>query len=62
MGRLPPSPEHVPHLLLDTGGTSATDAKMSPEGADDPALRDQAGGLGPRNPFLLLAGSPERAK
>ena len=35
---------------------------MSPEGADDPALRDQAGGLGPRNPFLFLAVSPERER
>jgi hypothetical protein len=44
------------------GGTSPTYAKMSHEGAGDPALRDQANGLGPRNPFLFLAGSPERAK
>jgi hypothetical protein len=36
--------EHVPHLLLDTGGASATDAKASPEGAAYPALRDQANG------------------
>ena len=27
-------PEHVSHLWLDTGDASATDAKMSPEGAD----------------------------
>ena len=31
---LSPGAERVPHLLLDTGGASATDAKMSPEGAD----------------------------
>ena len=40
--------EHAPHLLPDTGDASATDAKMSPEGADYPALRDQANGLGSR--------------
>jgi len=34
--------ERVPHLLPDTGGASATDAKTSPEGADYPALRDQS--------------------
>jgi hypothetical protein len=50
-------PEHVPHLLLDTGGASATDAEMSPEGAGYPALRDQANGLGPRI-HLFLGGKP----
>jgi len=30
----PKGAERVPHLLLDTGGASATDAKTSPEGAN----------------------------
>jgi hypothetical protein len=42
--------ERVPHLWLDTGGASATDGKVSPEGA---TYHSPANGLGPRIPSFL---------
>ena len=45
--------EHVPHFVLDTGGAGATDAKISPEGADF-----QSPGQRPISANLRASGPP----
>jgi hypothetical protein len=49
----PPVAERVPQLMLDIGCAAVTAAETRPKGADYPALRDQANGLGRRTRLLF---------